>query len=135
MNSSISLGSRTIEYAVEGDTYVVVAVMDGISQDEAKRIAQLRAAEMTVAQGSRYFVIDSMSETEVIKTEEGSDSQRFYGNMYQELIIERDFDRERQARRPLPTTETYSAVRLQFTMYKERPNRKAIDACSLTPCR
>lgn len=136
MNSGSSpvLAERTIEYPVGGDTYVVVAVMDGISLEDAKMLAKQRAAEMTVAQGNRYFTVDSISETEVMKSEEEPESQRFYGNMYQELIIERDFNRERMARRPLPNTSIYPAVRLQFTVYKERPNRKAIDACSLTNC-
>jgi len=34
----------------------------------------------------------------------------------------------------MPTTRLYTAVRLVFTVYKEKPNAKAIDACKLTDC-
>ncbi|MBX7066169.1 MAG: hypothetical protein K1X28_02950 [Parachlamydiales bacterium] len=132
----VRLSDRLIEYQLDGDTYAVVVVMDGISSAEAKRMAKQRAAEITVMQGERYFTVDSMYETEVIKSDEDmtQQSQRFYGNMYQELIIEGDFNRERLRYRGVPETNTYPAVRMQFTMYKDRPSFKAIDACTLTNC-
>lgn len=133
-SSFVRLGDRLIEYQLDGNTYAVVVVMDGISSAEAKRMAKQRAAEITAMQGERYFTVDSMYETEVIKSDDTPDNQRFYGNMYQELIIEGDFNRERLRYRGLPETNTYPAIRMEFTMYKNRPNNKAIDACTLTKC-
>lgn len=128
------LGERLMEYQVDGDQYAVVVVMDGISVAEAKRMAKQRAAEITASQGDRYFTIDAMYEIEVIKSDQNLENQRFYGNMYQELIIEGDFNRERLRYREVPNTNTYQAIRLVFTMYKNRPTHKAIDACTLTQC-
>ena len=54
--------------------------------------------------------------------------------MYQELIIEGDFGKERLAHEGRPTAHTFPAIRLIFTMHKERPILGAIDACTLTRC-
>ncbi len=129
-----ALGDRLIEYQLENNRYAVVVVLDGISESEAKKLAKKRAAEITVGAGQQYFTIDSMYETQVMQSEQGEDSQRFYGNMYQELIIERDFTRDRVQNRGFPITQTYQAIRLEFTTYEKKPSYKAIDACTLTPC-
>lgn len=133
---SVQLGDRLIEYQLQGDRYAVVVVMDGITESQAKQMAKQRAAEITVMQGDKFFTIDSMYETEVIKSTDDLDqqNQRFYGNMYQELIIEGDFNRDRLRYEGIPNVSSYRAIRIEFTTYKNRPSYKAIDACSLTPC-
>lgn len=123
-----------MEYQLDGGQYAVVVVMDGISAEDAKKIARQRAAEIVAQQGDRYFTIDSEQETQVIKSDDDLSNQRFYGNMYQELIIEGDFNRDRLRYRSIPNTSTYSAFRVVFTSYKTKPNFKAIDACKLTKC-
>ncbi len=128
------LADRTMDYELDGGQYAVVVTMDGISASEAKRTARQRAAEITVAQGNRYFTIDSEEETQVIKSEDLPQNQRFYGNMYQELIIEKDFGRDRLQNQNVPTSSMYSAIRLVFTSYPTKPGYKAIDACTLTNC-
>lgn len=130
----VRLADQLIEYQLEGDQYAVVVVMDGLSASEAKKIAMKRAAEIVVQQGDRYFTVDTEQETSVIKSDDDLDNQRFYGNMYQELIIEGDFNRDRLRYRSLPNTSTYSAFRLVFTSFKDKPGKKAIDACTLTNC-
>jgi hypothetical protein len=130
----VYLADQVIEYQLEGGQYAVIVVMDGISPLEAKKMARQRAAEITVQQGGRYFVIDSEQDTQVIKSDEEMDHHRFYGNMYQELIIENDFDRDRLRYQGLPATNLYSAYRLVFTFYKIKPSFKAIDACSIIKC-
>jgi len=117
----------------DGQTAIVVA-MDGISSSEAKKMARQRAAEITIANGDRYFTIDSETETQVIKSDDLPENQRFYGNMYQELIIEKDFGRDRLQNRNIPSTSTYTAIRIVFTTHKNKPNYKAIDACTLAKC-
>lgn len=128
------LADRTMDYELDGGQYAVVVTMDGISASEAKRTARQRAAEITVAQGNRYFTIDSEEETQVIKSDDLPENQRFYGNMYQELIIEKDFGRGRLQNQNIPTSTMYSAIRLVFTSYPTKPSYKAIDACTLTNC-
>ncbi len=134
--SFVRLGDRLIEYQLDSGQYVVVVVMDGISSSQAKQMAKQRAAEITAMVGDRYFTVDKVYETEAIKSDDDLDmgNQRFYGNMYQELIIEGDFNRERLRYRGVPNTSMYSAIRLEFTTYKDRPNFRAIDACTMTKC-
>ena len=122
-----------IEYQLDGGQYAVVVVMDGVPTKEAKQIARQRAAEITASQGDRYFTIDSEEEMQIIKSNQGYGNQRFYGNMYQELIIEGDFGRNRINRQP-PALGMYPAVRIVFTPYLKKPSRNAIDACKLTDC-
>ncbi len=128
------LGNKLIEYPLVGAQYAVLVVMDGVSENDAKRLARQRAAEVTVSQGNRYFTVDSMKEVVVLKSDDSFSNQRFYGNMYQELIIQKDFGRDSIRNRTGPNTNQYPAIRLVFTMYEDQPNHRAIDACSLTPC-
>lgn len=131
MCGSSNLGSTSnqiIEYQMDSGQYAVVVVMDGISASQARKVARQRAAEVVIEQGNRYFTIDSEQETEVIKSDEGFNNQPVNGNLYQELIIERDFSRERLKTETIPTTSTYPAIRIVFTSYKQKPNWKAIDA-------
>jgi hypothetical protein len=125
---------QIIEYQEDGGKYVVVVVMDGISQSEARKMARKRAAEIVVGRGDRYFTIDEEQETQVIKSEDIPSNQRFYGNMYQELIIEKDFGKSAVTRQTLPMSNTYPAVRMVFTSYKEKPSGKSFDACKFTNC-
>ncbi len=126
---------RIIEYQEDGGQTVVVVVMDGIGRAEARKLARARAAELVVEGGGRYFTIDSEEETQVIKSEELPSNQRFYGNMYQELIIEKDFGKSAIQRQETPMSNTYPAIRLVFTSYKEKPHSKALDACKFTDCK
>jgi hypothetical protein len=128
------LADKTMEYSLDGGQYAVVVTMDGISVSEARRKARQRAAEITVAQGNRYFTIDAEEQTQVIKSEDIPENQRFYGNLYHELIIERDFGRDRFENQSIPTSSVYSAIRLVFTSYPTKPSYKALDACTLTKC-
>lgn len=131
--SHVNLSDRMIEYQLDGGQYAVVVVVDGISPKEAKKIALQRAAEITAAQGDRYFTVDSEESTQVVKSDQGYDNQRFYGNMYQELIIEQDFGRTSIQRQP-QNSALYPAIRLVFTPYLKKPSHNAIDACKLTDC-
>lgn len=130
----VVVSDQVIEYQLDNGQYAVVVAMDGISASQAKSMARQRAAEITVQQGNRFFVINAEQQTEVIKSDDIPYNDRFYGNMYQELIIEQDFGKRSLQRRSSPSTATYSAIRLVFTSYKDKPLFKAIDACKLTNC-
>lgn len=126
---------QTMEYQVDGDQYAVVIVQDGVSPSDARKMARQRAAEITVQTGNRYFTVDSEVDTQVIKSNEAwPNNQQFYGNMYQELIIEGDFNKERLQRQSIPDSSMYPATRLLFTVYPSKPRGKSIDACTLTDC-
>lgn len=126
---------QVIEYQVDGDQYAVVIVQDGVSPSDAKKMARQRAAEITVQSGNRYFTVDSEVETQVMRSDQPwPNNQQFYGNMYQELIIEGDFNKERLQRQSIPDANMYPATRLLFTVYPSKPKGKSIDACTLTDC-
>ncbi len=135
----ITQADNLIEYQVDADRYAVIVVHDGVSSSEAKKIAKVRAAEITVQNGGRYFTIDSQTdEIQVAKT--GSawpNDSKFNQNLYQELIIEKDFGKAR-VDRDLGENRVegvYPATRLVFTIYAKKPSgRQSIDACTLTNC-
>jgi len=136
----VAISDQLIEYQLEGDQYAVVVVQDGMGASEAKKMARQRAAEITVQVGGRYFTVDSEETTQVMRSDQdqiGTGNQGFYGNMYQELIIEGDFGKssmERQQYQMAPVVR-YDATRLVFTIYSQKPRGKsAIDACTLTEC-
>jgi hypothetical protein len=124
---------QVIEYSIDHDQQAVIVVMDGISLREAKKLAQQRAAELTISQGGRYFTIDQEEETRMIQSKDLPGSQKAPGNLYEELIIQKDFGRSRVDRGG-QMSKAYPAFRLIFTPYREKPNGSAIDACRLTNC-
>lgn len=129
------LGQGIIEYQNQDNQYVVVVVQeDGLSLAKAKEKALQKAAEITVQNGYRYFKIESEQKTQVIQANKPwPGSQGFYGNMYQELIIEKDFDRDRM-QREVPTESVYPALRVVFNCFKDKPLGKSVDACASTDC-
>ena len=127
------VADQYIEYQLDNGQYAVVVPMDRISASEAKKMARQRAAEITVSRGDRYFTIVAEQETRVIRSDQGN--QQMNGNLYQELIIEKDFDRDRLRTETLPQASNIGAIRLVFTSSPTKGNWKSIDACTLTDCR
>ena len=124
---------RVIEYRHQDNTYVVVVAMDGLSLSQAKKMAQQRAAEVTVEQGDRYFVIQSMEEVRIDQFSEDN-YQYLGGNAYQEAIVEKNFGRDTIMREHSGSSTSYPAIQIIFTTYSERPSKNAVDACKLTNC-
>jgi hypothetical protein len=125
---------QVIDYHLQGDQYAIVVAEDGINTSQAKQMARKRAAEITVKNGGRYFVIESEVEAQVVKSDDAwPNNNAFYGNMYQELIVEGNFGKESR-QRASGNTSIYPAIRLVFTIYSKKPKGKAVDACSLTDC-
>lgn len=131
-----SFADQTIEYQVQENQYAVVIVEDeGITAEQAKKLARQKAAEITVQNGGRYFTIVSEQPTQVIKSEHPwPDNQAFPQNMYQELIIEKNFNRQRLQQEQGPSENLYNAYRLVFNI-SEKESRHSIDACTLTKCK
>lgn len=125
---------QVIDYQAEDNRYVVVVLMDEISEKQAKKFAKEKAAQISISQGKQYFVVESEEVVQVVKSERSLEDSGFYGNMYQELIIEGDFNRDRMRYRQVPNTKIYSGIRLIFVPYEEKPSRKAEDACKWTDC-
>ena len=130
------VSEQIIEYQVNERRFAVVVVEDGsVSESDAKNMARQRAAEITVDKGFKYFKVISEQETEVTKSDRPfPDNQAYYQNMYQELIIEGDFDKRRLESRSIPSENTYPAIRLVFQCFEKKPWGSSVEACTLADC-
>jgi hypothetical protein len=130
----VDFSQQVIEYQLDGNQFAVVVMLEGTSLEEARAVARKRAAEVAFERGSRYYVVDSEVQTEVIRSQRPNE-QGFFGNMYQELIIEEQFHKDRLATEETANEGCQKAVRLVFSCYKEKPRGKdAIDICTTGQC-
>jgi len=131
-----SSSDNFISYNTGGDSFAVIYVNgDEKVSGKAKKYAMKRAAEIAVQNDFRYFTIDSEKEVMVARSDT-ENGQRFPGNMYQELIVEGDFEPtpDYRTRNLPPATGLYPGYKLNITCYKEKPGMRAVDACKLTKC-
>lgn len=131
-NEILLSSNQLIEYQIPGGGYGIVVPIDGISFSQAKKIARERAAQITVAEGKRYFTVDSEKVTTVMKSEGGD--RGYSGNLYQEIIIDRGFNQTDRQGMDLQETKTYRALRFTFTIYDRRPLIGGVDSCKYTKC-
>lgn len=133
-NSNLNRIAQVSDYHVRDNQYVVVVPASGVSMSQAKKMARQRAAEMTVAQGARYFTIDSEQQVTMSSADQDLDQYNWGSNQYQEQIVEKGYGRD-QLQNPNSTSMTTSrGVKLVFTIHLEKPIGRSIDACTLTDC-
>ncbi len=133
-NTHVDLSEQVIEYQLRDNQYAVIVVRDGISLSVARDRARQRAAEVAFETGCRYYVIEREMQTEVIRSER-PEVQGFFGDMYQELLIEERFHKDRLATDGTANEGRYAALRLVFSCHKEKPQgAAAIDICTLGQC-
>ncbi len=114
-----------IEYRLQAGQYAVVVILnDGVTLDQAKKVARRRAAELAVSGGFRYFLIQSETEMQVMKS-------KVLEAFNEEIIIEGNFATA-QLERPKETV--YSALRVVFQCFENKPKGKCYKACNLTDC-
>ncbi len=135
----------TREYQLNDTQYaVVVAQKGGMSKEEAKKIALKRAAELTVRQGNRYFVVVKEEEVWILETATKTDGQDYHPdipdssqypppNLYEEIIQRKDTRRDGIISWESTNAEKYPGLRLIIQMYMENPG-KGYDACTFTSC-
>lgn len=122
--------AQVVSYPAHSEgQYVILSVQDnGVGPGASKKAAMHKAAEITVQNGYRYFSIVSEKDVRVAKTSEMQGSQQ-PGNLYQELIIEKDFGRKSLEQDGRVATRTYPAYRLTIECYREKPGfKKSYDA-------
>lgn len=121
--------SQIYSYPLQGQQYVILVVEDnGVDEEDAKKAAIQKAAQLSLANGYRYFSILSEKKVEVVKRSADQTSQ-MPGNLYQEKIIEKDFSRDNLERGSSFSTGTYLAYRLEIECYEKKPAlKKAYDA-------
>ncbi len=103
---------QIVSYQTGENQFTILAIVDhDVSKPQAKEAARQKGAQMTLENGFRYFSIVSEDETQVVKTSSGANAQ-VPGNLYQELIVEKQFGRESLNQNQGGATITYPAVKL-----------------------
>jgi len=117
-----------IEYKLQPGQYAVVVVLDNrVTLDLAKKAARRRAAELAVNGGYRYFLIQSETQTRVVKQRASLENEA------EEMFIEGDF-RNGQFASSSINEAAFSALKVVFQCFDKKPKGKSINACNLTDC-
>ncbi len=135
--AAVADAGRFMEMRNEDNTYTVIYVNTGNESDRTARKRALEgAAEVTVDSGSRYFQIDSESSVTVASTNEdpSQDEANFPSNIYQDLIIEKNFSRSSIESRTSPSSQYYPAYKIVFHISGDEKQGNALDACDYGAC-
>jgi len=117
-----------IEYKLQPGQFAVVVILnDQITMDLAKKAARVRAAEIAVSGGYRYFLIQSETQTRVVKQRASLEQDAG------EMIIEGDFGNGHLASSSMSET-AFPALKVVFQCFDKKPKGKSINACNLTEC-
>lgn len=119
-NLQIASGSA-FTYQVGEDAYAIVVIQEtAASTAKTRNRAYQAAAELALAKGFQYFVVEKDERVEVLQADAPPNEEP---NLYQKLIIEKD------GSDPLPTAQVRPALRLEIRLYKEKPSgASAVDA-------
>jgi hypothetical protein len=127
---------RYLDYKEEDNSFAVVYIdyKSKLSEKEAREKALTRAAEITVENGYRYFKVDSEKSVYVQKSL--NNGPNMPSNLYQDLIIEREFggtslDKRANANAPVGM---YPGYKIVFQVSKAKFASDSVDACRLTKC-
>jgi hypothetical protein len=133
--ADLATSDKVMSSQLGANRFSVIVVIDEISPSAAKNMAKQRAAEVTVENGYRYFTMEDESEVQVVKAQDLG-YQRFGGNAYQEVIMQRNFGRDQVSGRNQmsPQATNYQAIRVVFSAFKDKPKGPSVDACKLTKC-
>lgn len=125
---SSMVDDEMIEYKLQPGQYAVVIVLDNrVTLDVAKKAARRRAAELAVSGGYRYFLIQSETQTRVVKQCASLENEA------EEMFIEGDFRNGHLASSSIQEA-AFAALKVVFQCFDKKPKGKAINACNLTDC-
>ena len=125
---SLMVDDEMIEYKLQSGQYAVVVVLDNrVTLDVAKKAARRRAAELAVSGGYRYFLIQSETQTRVVKQRASLENEA------EEMYIEGDF-RNGQLASSSVNEAAFPALKVVFQCFDKKPKGKSINACNLTDC-
>lgn len=126
---------KIIEYQVDGNKYVIVVAEDGLTQNEAQRIALKKASEIAVNKGFQYLAIETENEISVLKSNATPLDDSGPQNMYYEMVESGNFGRRPIDQQNLSGVTLYTGWRIMVSFYKEKPEGSPINACDYTPCK
>jgi hypothetical protein len=134
-NTGANITSQYVDYRDGENKFTVIAIQkEGMDEQDAKKAAMNRAAELTKTNGFRYFRLKKEYTTTILHTDPTEDVYRFPGNLYQEDIQEQGFNRDRIYERQGIGAQSYPAYRVEFECYDKNPGRGAYDACDYVEC-
>lgn len=123
-----AIDDEMIEYKLQSGQYAVVIILDDrVTLEVAKKAARHRAAELAVSGGYRYFLVQSETQTRVVK------QQASLENEVEEMFIEGDFRNGQLASSSIGES-TFLALKVVFQCFDKKPKGKSINACNLTDC-
>jgi len=132
---STDASGKFIDQKLGTNRYSVTYIeLETTSSQEALQYALEHAAGLVKQDGYRYFTLDSRQE--VILAESQNSGQAFYGNMYEEKIIQRDWGKSSIKKNTSPSSvNTYPGLKITLSSYKEKPWKgKVYDVCDFVPC-
>lgn len=107
-----------IEYPIQDHQYAIVIVENGVSEEEAKKLALQRAAELAREKGFQHFKVDSEGEVNVAMSNKDFPSESSMPrNIYYELIQSDDFGREPIQSGEDSSVTVYPGYRLIISLY------------------
>jgi hypothetical protein len=119
--------ARVSQYALEDQRYAIVSSQEpGMTREQVRQAAYGNAAQLTVAKGFRFYVVEEEQDVRLI---ESSGQNPMPGNLYQELIIEKGNNRDQAS-----LTREVPGIRLVIRLVRGEKSGKAIDACRYTKC-
>ncbi len=122
-----------LDYKLDNGRYAVVYVEHSkTSPDKAKEKALSHADEVANKNGYRYFTVETQQNVQVAQ---GQQSNQMPGNMYQELIIDKSFDRKTLEESPSPNAQMYPGLKLVIKCYQDNPGGAAYDTCKWVSCK
>jgi hypothetical protein len=135
--STMNSSANFIDYRIRNNQYAVVYVDSSSKASEStmRKKAMQRAAEITKDHGYRYFSVED--EQSVYVGRSYSPEQGPPTNLYQELIVERGFSRDRynSDMSSYRRSGIFPAYKMTIRMYEDKPARNAEDVCKYTKCR
>jgi hypothetical protein len=125
------LDQYVIQYHIEDNRYAVAVVEDhGISRSEARQYALQKAAATAKANGYQYFIIEEEGQVAVMSGGSPSPDSTAPKNLYYSMIQSGNFGRDRMEEGSYSAVQQKPAYQIQFSCYKEKPSRHAIDVNS-----
>lgn len=124
-----------VDQKISDNRYSVIYVeLADTSTSDAKQYALTHAAELVKQDGYRFFTLDAQQD--VLLTQSQNSEEPFYGNMYEELIIQRDFGKRSTKKNTSPSPiNTYPGLKILISSYKEKPSHGEVyDVCKLINC-
>jgi hypothetical protein len=114
------VAAKSISYPLEDQKYVILVIQDD-SKSQTRKTAKQKAAAVTLDNGYRYFSILSEEEVDITTLSQTAQSQ-VPENIYQELIIQKNFSRQNLEQNEATNVESVPAIRLIISCSKKKPS-------------